>query len=200
MTDGPFLWYLNRSTGLVLLVLLTISTVLGVLAMNGRAGRGVPRFVTQSLHRNLALLSVVLLVVHVASAVADTFVDIRWWQAVVPVGATYMPLWLGLGTLSLDLMAVVVLTSLLRSHLSLRAWHAVHLLSWLAWGVAVVHGLGIGTDLGTDPATLLAPDHRWAALPTLACVGAVLVAGLVRLGRTRRPAPASEPLAERSLP
>src|SRR6478752_4207545 len=110
MTDGPFLWYLNRSTGLVLLVLLTASTVLGVLAMNGRAGRGLPRFVTQALHRNL-----VLLVVHVASAVADTFVDIRWWQAFVPVGATYLPLWLGLGTVSLDLMALVVLTSLLRS-------------------------------------------------------------------------------------
>ena len=192
MTDGPFLWYLNRSTGLVLLVLLTASTVLGVLAMNGRAGRGLPRFVTQSLHRNLALLSVVLLGVHVASAVADTFVDIRWWQAFVPVGATYLPLWLGLGTVSLDLMVVVVLTSLLRARLGHRTWHAVHLLSWLAWAVAVAHGIGIGTDLGTDPATLLQPDHRWATLPTLACVTAVLVAGLVRLARVRRPDPVPE--------
>jgi sulfoxide reductase heme-binding subunit YedZ len=195
-TDGPFLWYLNRSTGLVLLVLLTLSTVLGVLAMHGRAGRGLPRFVTQSLHRNLALLSVVLLAVHVISAVADTYVDIRWWQAFVPVGATYLPLWLGLGTISLDLMAVVVLTSLVRAHLSHRTWHAVHLLSWLAWGFAVVHGLGIGTDLGTDPATLLQPAHRWAALPTLACVGAVAAAGSYRLARARRPAP----VPERSLP
>ena len=187
MTDGPFLWYLNRSTGLVLLVLLTASTVLGVLAMNGRAGRGLPRFVTQSLHRNLALLSVVLLAVHVASAVADTFVDIRWWQAFVPVGATYLPLWLGLGTVSLDLMALVVLTSLLRSRLSHSTWRVVHLLSWAAWAVAVAHGVGIGTDLGTDPATLLQPDHRWAVLPTLACVAAVLMAALFRLARLARP-------------
>lgn len=192
MTDGPFLWYLNRSTGVVLLVLLTASTVLGVLALRGRAGRGLPRFVTQSLHRNLALVSVALLGVHVASAVADTFVDIRWWQAFVPFGASYMPLWLGLGTVSLDLMVVVVVTSLLRHRLSHGSWHAVHLLSWAAWAIAVVHGLGIGTDLGTSPATLLQPDHRWAALPTLACVAAVLVAAVVRVARTLRPAPAPE--------
>lgn len=47
MSDGPLLWYLNRATGVVLLVLLTLSVVLGVLAMGGRPGRAVPRFVSQ---------------------------------------------------------------------------------------------------------------------------------------------------------
>ena len=193
MTDGPLLWYLNRSTGLVLLVLLTITTVLGVLSLGGRPGRGVPRFVTQSLHRNLALLSVALLGAHVTSAVVDTYVDIRWWQAVVPVGATYMPLWLGLGTVSLDLIALVVVTSLLRTRLSHRSWHAVHLLSWAAWLVAVVHGVGIGTDLRAG--SLL------AVVPTVSCVAAVLLAGTVRLSRGLRPQPlSSQPLSERTLP
>ena len=57
--EGPFLWYLNRGTGVVVLVLLTITTVLGVVALGNRSGRGLPRFVSQALHRNLALLSVV---------------------------------------------------------------------------------------------------------------------------------------------
>ena len=166
MTEGPLLWFLNRGSGVVLLVLLTLSTVLGVLALaGGRPGRGVPRFVSQSLHRNLALLSVVALLVHVVTAVVDTFVDIRWWQAMVPVGATYEPLWLGLGTLSLDLIVVVVLTSLLRTHLGHRRWHAVHLLSWLAWAVGVAHGIGIGTDL-REPV-------GWAVVPVAASVAAV---------------------------
>jgi len=181
MTSDPILWYLNRSTGLVLLVALTASTALGVLALGGRSGRGLPRFVTQSLHRNLALVSVTLLVAHVVSAVTDSFVDIRWWQAVVPVGATYQPLWLGLGTVSLDLMALVVVTSLLRSRLSRRAWHSVHLASWACWSLAVVHGLGIGTDLGLTPTDLLAATHRWAAVPTLLCVAVVLAAAVARL-------------------
>ena len=92
MTEGPLLWYLNRATGVVLLVLLTLSVVLGVLAMGGRPGRGLPRFVTQAMHRNLALLSVAALVAHVVTAVVDSYVDIGWWQAVVPAGATTSPL------------------------------------------------------------------------------------------------------------
>jgi sulfoxide reductase heme-binding subunit YedZ len=182
MTEGPLLWYLNRSTGLVLLVLLTASVVLGVLALGGRAGgpagRGLPRFVTQSLHRNLALLSVALLAVHVATAVVDTYVDIRWWQAVVPFGASYMPLWLGIGAVSLDLIALVVVTTLLRARLGHRAWHAVHLLSWAAWAAAVAHGAGIGTDVRDG--------SRLGVVPTLACVAAVLLAGLLRLLRGAR--------------
>ena len=33
MIDGPFLWYLNRGTGVVALVLLTLTTVLGLVAL-----------------------------------------------------------------------------------------------------------------------------------------------------------------------
>jgi predicted ferric reductase len=159
MTDGPLLWYVNRGTGLVLLVLLTTTAVLGVLTATrtgARPDRGVPRFVTQSLHRSVALISVTLLIVHVVSAVADTFVDIRWWQALVPWGATYEPLWLALGTLSLDLMVIVVVTSLLRTRLPLGAWRWIHTGSYLAWILALVHAIGIGTDLKNANPTAVA--------------------------------------------
>lgn len=174
MMDGPFLWYLNRSTGFVILGLFTLTTVLGVLATRGRAGGLLPRFVTQAFHRNLALLSVTMLGVHVGTAVLDTYVDIRWWQAFVPyAGSTYQPLWLGLGTLALDLVLVVTLTSVLRAHLHGRSWRAVHLLAYLGWAAAVAHGAGIGTDVraGTP----------WAVDVTVGCVAAVAAAVIVRL-------------------
>ena len=134
LTQGPLLWYLNRSTGLVVLALLTLTAVLGVLA-TARGGRLLPRFVGQALHRNLALWSVVLLALHVTTAVVDSYVDIRWWQAFVPwVGATYLPLWLGLGTVALDLIVLVVVTSLLRARMRHRTWRLVHVLSYAAWG------------------------------------------------------------------
>jgi predicted ferric reductase len=180
MTGGPLLWYLNRATGVVLLVLLSVSVVLGVLAMRGRHGRGLPRFVSQSLHRNLALVSVAALFAHVITAVVDGYVDIRWWQAFLPGGATYGPLWLSLGTVSLDLLLVVVITTALRSRLGQRAWRGIHVLSWLAWAVSVAHGVGIGTDLKT-PSGL-------AVVPVASCVAAVVVALAVRLSREiRRP-------------
>jgi sulfoxide reductase heme-binding subunit YedZ len=184
MTDGPFLWYLNRGTGFVILGLFTLAVVLGVLATGGRAGRGLPRFVTQSLHRNLALLSVVMLGVHVTTAVVDSYVDIRWWQALVPyAGSTYEPVWLGLGTLALDLFVVVAVTSAVRTRLPHRSWRAVHLLAYAGWVAAVVHGLGIGTDVRADT--------PWADLVVAVCVGTVATAVALRVtllgvGRAQR--------------
>jgi sulfoxide reductase heme-binding subunit YedZ len=165
--DGPMLWFVNRGTGVVLLVLLTSTTVLGVLASRGRPGRGLPRFVTQSVHRNLSLLSMVLLGAHVGTAVLDQYVDIRWWQALLPVGATYKPLWLGLGTLALDLVVVVVVTSLVRHRLPHRPWRIVHLSAYAAWVLAVAHGIGIGTD-ATEAFVL------WPTVASVGTVGAAL--------------------------
>ncbi|MGD9957983.1 ferric reductase-like transmembrane domain-containing protein [Nocardioides sp.] len=176
--DGPLLWYLNRSTGFVLLALLTLSVLFGIMSTGttgGRAGQGLPRFVTQAVHRNISLLSVLLLAAHVLTAVIDTFVDIRWWQAIVPFGATYQPFWLGLGTFALDLMAAVVLTSIFRTRVSYRAWQLIHLSSYLCWAVAVVHGVGIGTDMSRD--------DPWGLIVTAVCVALVLLAGGWRLAR-----------------
>jgi sulfoxide reductase heme-binding subunit YedZ len=186
MTDGPFLWYLNRSTGFVLLALLTLSVLLGILAAGstgGRAGQGMPRFVSQSLHRSVALLSVLLLATHAMTAVVDTFVDIRWWQVVLPLGATYQPLWLGLGAVSFDLIAAVVLTSLLRTRLQPRTWRLTHLLSYLAWAIGLAHGIGIGTDMTVaDP---------WGLVTSGICVLLVLIAGgwrLIQVGMAKNTA------------
>lgn len=171
MTDSAVLWYLNRGTGSVLLVLLTMTLLLGILATFGRAGRGVPRFLPQAFHRNLSLITVVTLTVHVLSAVLDSFVDIRWWQALVPFGGSYKPVWLGAGALAFDLMAIVVLTSLVRARIGHRSWRLVHLLAYVAWATAVIHGVGIGTDA----------QATWSRTLTLGCVGAV---GLVTAVRT----------------
>ena len=180
---GPFLWYANRGTGVVLLVLLTVTTLLGVLATRGAAGGRVPRFLTQAVHRSLSLACAALLLAHVTTAVVDEYVDIRWWQAVVPVGATYRPLWLGLGTVAFDLVLVVVATSLLRARLPHRAWRTLHVSAYACWVLSVVHGLGIGTDASSP----------WARTTGLVCVVAVGLAaglrvtglGVARLRRSR---------------
>lgn len=170
--DGPLLWFANRGTGVVLLLLLTLTTLLGVLSTRGDAGRGVPRFVTQSFHRNVSLVSMAMLVAHVGTAVVDTFVDIRWWQAFVPfLGSTYKPLWLGLGTLALDVILVVVATSLVRHRIAHRPWRLVHLFAYASWGLALAHGIGIGTDA----------DSRWGVRIAVVCGALIGVAATYRL-------------------
>jgi methionine sulfoxide reductase heme-binding subunit len=164
-------WYLTRSSGFVALILLTASVALGVLAMARLRTSAWPRFVTQALHRNVSLLAVCFLGAHIATTVLDGFAPIGWLDAVVPFLSPYRPIWLGLGALALDLLIAVVVTSLIRRHIGYRAWLAVHLTSWLAWPVAVLHGLGTGSDSQTG----------WGQAVYVACAAVVLVACWCRL-------------------
>jgi hypothetical protein len=96
LTSGP-VWYLMRASGVVSLLLLTAVSALGVAtASRLRPGRAA-RFVTLGLHRNVSLLAVVFLAVHVLTAIADPDASVRAVAAVVPLPSQRYALWLGLG-------------------------------------------------------------------------------------------------------
>ncbi|MGZ6708103.1 MAG: hypothetical protein ACXVFN_14325 [Solirubrobacteraceae bacterium] len=173
-TGSPALWYLTRGTGAVTLVLLTLSVLFGILEVERwTVGTG-PRFVVGSLHRSVSLLVLALLAVHVATAVLDTFAPIRILDAVIPFTGVYRPLWLGLGALALDGLVALVLTSLVRRRLGLRAWRAAHWIAYGCWPVAVLHGLGTGSDAKT----------AWMQALTAICALAVVGAVVARLARS----------------
>ena len=175
MTD-PMLWFANRGTGVVLLVLLTLSTLLGVLSGARLHNTIWSRMLSQGLHRNVSLLAVALMAAHATTAVVDSFVDIRWWHAFVPFAGTYKPVWLGFGALAMDLLIAVTITSVLRHRMSHRPWRAVHLLAYAAWGLGLFHGLRMGTDAAT----------AWGTAVNISSVGVVSVAVLARLGMLAR--------------
>jgi predicted ferric reductase len=147
MSGTTAFWYASRATGIVALLLLTAVLVLGILV--NRQGRlpGLPRFAVTSLHRNLSLLAVAFIAVHVITAVLDTFVSIPLVSGVVPFTSGYERLWLGLGAVSLDLMIAMIVTSLLRGHLNRILWRAIHLLAYASWPVAFAHSIGSSKDL-----------------------------------------------------
>jgi methionine sulfoxide reductase heme-binding subunit len=158
------LWYTTRATGLVAMVLLTASMVFGLLSAVGYQRPGLPRFVSVGLHRNSSLLALAFTAVHVVTTIADGYVHIRIVDAFIPFVSSYRPLWLGLGTIASDLMIALIATSLLRSRLSYRTWHAVHWTAYACWPVALLHGLGTGSDTSV----------RWVLFLTLLCVGVVV--------------------------
>jgi predicted ferric reductase len=154
-SDPRLTWYVARATGLVLLVVLTLSTALGILSVTGRTGGRLPRFVRGDLHRRLSLLALALLVAHVVASVLDSYVTITITDTVVPFVGTYRPLWLGLGALSLDLLLVITATSLVRRRLDVRLWRVVHWSAYLAWLLVVLHALGTGSDAKRMPVIAL---------------------------------------------
>jgi methionine sulfoxide reductase heme-binding subunit len=175
ITSSTALWYASRATGVVSLVLLSAVMIIGILV--NRQGRlpGLPRFAVLGLHRNLSLLAVAFVAIHVITAVADSYVSISLAAAVIPFVSSYEPLWLGLGAVSLDLMVAVIVTSLLRRHIGRRAWRAVHWLAYASWPVAVVHGIFSSKDLQSGPLLYLA----------VACIAAVIGALAWRVTRAR---------------
>ncbi len=169
-------WYLARGTGVVALLLLTASVVLGVLgSLRFAAAPRWPRFAIDTLHRDVSLLVIVLLAAHIVMSVLDSFAPIRLIDAVIPFASSYRPLWLGFGALSFDILLALTITSLIRRRLGHRTWRAIHWLAYASWPVALLHGLGTGTDTKV----------WWMLSLTLACIAAVLAAMCTRVCRSK---------------
>jgi hypothetical protein len=165
------LWFATRATGLTALVLLTATVVLGILTSVRFATPRWPRFVTVAVHRNLSLLTIAFTGLHVLTTATDPFASISLVSAVVPFTSGYRPFWLGLGAVAFDLLLAVLITSLLRVRIRPRTWRAVHWAGYVCWPVALVHGLGTGTDGAA----------RWVLAVTAACTLAAATAGGWRL-------------------
>lgn len=146
-TAPKALWYLTRGTGTVSFVLLTAAVVLGIAHSVRWAPGRTPRFVVQDLHRNVSLLVIVFIAIHVATAVFDGFASIRWLDAVIPFVSAYRAVWLGLGAVALDILLAVAITSLLRARLGFRVWKGIHGSAYACWVVAIFHAVGTGSDV-----------------------------------------------------
>lgn len=169
-------WYATRGSGVVALVLLTLVVALGVAGSLRLGSPRWPRFLVAGLHRSLTLLTLVFLAVHVVTTVLDSYTPISLRDAFVPFLASYRPLWLGLGAISFDLLLALTVTSLLRARIGYRSWRVLHWLAYAAWPVALLHGLGTGSDA----------RFGWLQALTAACVLLVLAS----VGARLRTAPA----------
>ncbi|GAW50978.1 MULTISPECIES: ferric reductase-like transmembrane domain-containing protein [unclassified Nocardioides] len=155
---NELLWYFSRATGVISMVLLTTTLVLGMTLSGRRSARPATSTVVAGLHRWLGLGMVVFVVGHVTTAIVETYVSIGPLSALVPFTAGYQPLWVGLGTIAFDILLAVAVTSALRHRISERVWRGVHLASYLLWPTALVHGFLLGTS-----------DQPLLRLVTVAC-------------------------------
>ncbi len=164
-------WYLTRSTGAVALLLLTFAIAIGVADVRRWSTPRWPRFVVDSLHRNVSLLAFTFLVLHILTSVLDSFAPISLVDSVVPFAGSYRPFWLGLGAVSFDLILAVIATSLLRQRMGYGSWRAIHWLTYASWPIALLHGLGTGSDV----------KFTWLLALSILCLAIVIAAVLARV-------------------
>lgn len=169
--SNSVLWYTTRGAGAVTLILLSVVVILGILSTLRVQSEGWPRFLTTGLHRNLALMTLVFLVFHVVTAVVDPYTNLGWAAALIPFSSYYRTFWLGLGVVASELLLAIAVTSLVRGQLGHTTWRAIHWLTYAAWPVAVLHGMGTGTDTWSV----------WMLAITAACVAGVGMAIVLRL-------------------
>ena len=176
----PTLGTASSATGVITLVLLSVVVVLGILLDRRVRLPGLPRFAGLSLHRYASLLAVGFLALHITTAVAGPYARVGLAAIVVPFASAYARGWLGLGTVAADLIIAIVATSLLRRHLSHRAWRAVHWLAYACWPFALAHSIRTGGGM------------RSGRLLDLAVICAVAVTGATgwRVASALRDSPA----------
>lgn len=168
---GSVLWYATRGAGIVSLLLLTAVVCLGIVTALRWQTAGWPRFLTAELHRAVALLAVAFLALHIVTAVVDPFTSLGWLTVAVPFSSPYRRLWLGLGVVGFDLLLAIVATSLLRARLGRTVWRGIHWLAYASWPLALLHGLGTGSDA----------TATWMIGLDAACLAAVGVAIAIRI-------------------
>lgn len=174
--NSTVLWYTTRASGIVALVLLTATMVLGLATTNRARARNWPGYAQQEIHRRLSIMAVVLVGIHVLTSVLDTFVDISWAAIFVPFTSSYGRFWVGIGAVGLDLMVAVFVSSLLRARMRPATWRALHWLAYLCWPLALAHTFGMGTDAG----------EGWVVILAAVCVLSVGVSLVWRLRTSAR--------------
>lgn len=162
---GTWAWYVARAGGIVSLGLLTAVVLLGLATRARWANDRFPRAYVTHLHRQLSLLSLVFLGVHIGTVILDSYVDVSPLDVVVPGASPYLTLPVALGAVAVDLLAAVVVTSLLQRRVGIRAWRRVHRLTYGVWALAVVHGIAAATDVavvaGTSAVCGVAVAYVW---------------------------------------
>ncbi len=143
MTSPSPLWFLDRSSGEVTLLLMSVVMILGI---TRAALPAAYPFLIEGAHVNIALLTIAFGGLHIVAAILDPFASLGPMDALVPFVSVYRGTWLGLGVISGYLYGVAVVTSWPARRLRRAVWVWLHRTIYVAWGLALVHSLATGSD------------------------------------------------------
>ncbi len=150
LVDGSHaFWYVARAGGIVAYLLLWLATCWGII-MSSKVTKGYIRVPESfALHEYLPILGVVFAAIHALALLGDSYIGFDLWQLLVPFASSYEPFWTGLGSLTFYIFLALIASFYLRKQIGQKVWRAFHFTSYLAFLIALLHGMMAGSDSGT---------------------------------------------------
>ena len=167
MDPDLLFWVVARVSGLAAFLTLGLGLMTGMALRTGVLDLLGPNRVVRSVHEFMQWLWVPLGLVHVTTLLLDRTARISPRDVVVPFQTTYGGFAIGLGTLTLELFALIVLTGWLKRALPQGLWIWIHRLGYVAFGMVFFHALLGGTDF---------TDHTVSAITWSAAMVVALLA------------------------
>lgn len=192
-------WILIRATGMSAVVLLTASMVLGLMMSLRMRPKRWPAVVTNDIHQFVTSLALWVTGAHLALLVVDNVSGIGLRDLVIPFLASSQRIAMGVGTIAVLALAVVWVSSINRAKIGHSRWRTIHYTAFLAYVMAIAHGIFGGTDT----------SQMWAWPVYAASVGIVgwLTMKRIRTAREHEPRHETPPMprpavvaAQRALP
>jgi sulfoxide reductase heme-binding subunit YedZ len=161
-------WLASRASGLVALVLVTVSVGLG-LAMAGKVMRrpGLSRKL-MAIHEQAALAGLVAIAIHGITLLGDPWLHPGVAGVTVPFAMSFRTAFTGLGVIGGYLAALLGLSFYVRKRVGPKLWRKAHRATILVYVLGLVHALGAGTDAS-------AVWFRWWVVLTAPLIGGLLV-------------------------
>lgn len=141
-----FVWIVARATGLAAYIALCLSILSGIALRTSVLDFLAKNRALRSLHDFMTWIWIPIGFAHVATLLFDRTAQIALVDLVVPFQVRYAPLAVGLGTVSLDLVVLITVTSWLRRRMDDRLWRWIHRTSYVAFVTLFLHALWSGTD------------------------------------------------------
>jgi len=173
-----FFWELARASGLAAYAALCIAVLTGIAPRTQLLSFLASNRAVRALHDWTPWIVIPAALTHIVALLLDATAKVGVLDVFVPFLMSYGSLAIGLGTVSLDVLIIVLVTTWLRRAMNNGAWQWFHRLSYVGFVTLFLHAQLSGTDL-TSPLI---------SVPTWAAAIAIGYYALERAGKALQPA------------
>ena len=161
-------WLASRASGLVALMLVTISVGID-LAMASKVLRrpGLSRKL-MAIHEQTALAGLIAIAIHGITLLGDPWLHPGIAGVTVPFAMSFRTAFTGLGVIAGYLAALLGLSFYIRKRVGPKLWRKAHRATVVVYALGLVHALGAGTDAS-------AVWFRWWVMLTAPVIGGLFV-------------------------